>query len=242
MFDFDNKQAPEYIAFTNFVNVETNQPKKISEIQEKQFPFKIVEDIQDPKIFIKENLLTEEECEYLVWMSETVISWPKATQSFWDERNFGFLTDLPKHHYAGVETAKLILSIHSRIKEFISSSFGTECYADQIGIVRWPPGSYQMPHIDNVPELDRVSGCVLYLNDDYEGGETFYPYYNKIISPKAGTIFAHDSGHSHLHGVTQIKTKTRYTISSTWTDNPYQSAYERQLVFTQNYLNTVDAK
>lgn len=242
MFDFSNTTSPEYLNFIKFVDTKTNKPIDIKKISKDKFPYAYVKNLEPFKFFRKENFLTQEECEYLVWLAETTLSWPKGSLQFWDERNIGLLTDVPKHHYAGVETARLILSIHSRIKEFISNSFGIECYADQIGIVRWPPGSYQMPHIDAIPELDRVAGCVIYLNDDYEGGETFYPYYDKIVYPKAGSIFAHDSGHSHLHGVTQIKEKTRYTISSTWTDNPYQSTYERQLVFTQNYLDSVESK
>lgn len=242
MFDFSNKETPDYKNYSIFVDIETNKPISIEKIDKKKFPFPYVENAELPKIFTQENFLSKKECEYLVWMAETILQWPKSSSNFWDERTFSLFDDLSRHRYAEVETAKLILSIHSKVKEFVSTAFGKECYADQIGIIRWPPGSFQPPHIDNVPEFNRVAGCVIYLNDDYEGGETFYPYYKKIHTPKIGSIFAHDSGHSHLHGVTKIKEKTRYTISSTWTENPYQSAYEKQITFTQNYLNTVQPK
>jgi hypothetical protein len=241
MFDFYNIQTAEYKNYINFVDIEKNEPKKLDEIKKEALLYKHNENVEPLKFYAKDDFLSKEECEYLVWLADTVVSWPKSTNSFWNERSFGLLTDIPKHHYAGSETAKLILSIHSRVKEFISNSFGKECYADQIGVIRWPPGSYQPPHIDNVPHLSRVAGCVIYLNDDYIGGETFYPYYGKKVSPKAGNAFAHDSGDSHLHGVTQIKEKTRYTISSTWTDNPNESTYERQIFLTQNYLQNINS-
>jgi predicted 2-oxoglutarate/Fe(II)-dependent dioxygenase YbiX len=82
-----------------------------------------------------------------------------------------------------------------------------------------------MTHKDDVDGLDRVSGCVVFLNDDYEGGEPFYPYYDKMVKPKAGMVYAHSSDEDHLHGVTQIKNKARYTISITWTKNKDKFSY-----------------
>ena len=96
-----------------------------------------------------------------------------------------------------------------------------------------------MTHIDYVKEFDRVAGCVVFLNDDYEGGEPFYPYYGIKTTPKRGMVYAHDVGHSHLHGVTKIRNKTRYTISSTWTINPNQNFYKTSIESIQKYLNTV---
>ncbi len=49
-------------------------------------------------------------------------------------------------------------------------------------------------------------------------------------------IYAHDPGHSHLHGVTQNKNKTRYVISSTWTKKAEQFAYARELSVTIDYI------
>jgi 2OG-Fe(II) oxygenase superfamily len=242
MFDFSNTQTLEYKSFINFVDEETNKPINIEKINKDLYQSFYAKDLKPGNFFSQKNFLTQEECEYLIWLAETVLEWPKSPQNFWDERNLNLFYDLPRHHYAGVETAKLILSIHSRIKDFLSNSLDKECFADQIGIVRWPPGSFQPPHIDDVPGLDRVAGCIIYLNEDYIGGETFYPHYGSVYAPKTGSILVHDSSQSHLHGVTKIKEKTRYTIFSTWTDNPYRSMYERQIIFTKNYLNIVQPK
>lgn len=237
MFDFSNTETPEYKQHCMFVDVVTNKPKPIRDIDKTNFPYPIVDELPQLRVFTKEQLLSRDECEYLVWLAETTLEWPNATFGFWSQRNIGLLTAIPKHQYSSVATAKLVVSIHHKMKEFVSKSFDTECYADQIGIVRWPPGSYQMPHVDDVSGMSRVCGCVVYLNDDYEGGITYYPYYGKENTPLTGKVFAHDSGNAHLHGVTQIFKKTRYTIASTWSSDKNQSNYENEIKSLIGYIN-----
>jgi len=155
--------------------------------------------------------------------------------------NYSFFVDT-KTNKPKNATQKLCLDIHNRMKSFISKSFKDEAYADQLGINKAPSNSWQVPHIDNVPHLDRIAGCVIFLNDDFEGGEPFYPYYGQITTPKKGMIYAHDSGHSHLHGVTQVKGNTRYTISSTWTRKADQSSYSVHIKQMEDYLTSIDGK
>ena len=239
MFDFSDKTTGEYRNYSTFVDEETGELKDILAIDKTVFPYPFVENLEPKKIFKKEDLLTEDECEYLVWLAETYENWNPGSMKFWEERNIGFLTDLQRHKYQSSQTQSLCLDIHDRIKKFISDSFGVEVYADQMGIVRWPKDSWQMTHVDYVEEFDRVAGCVVFLNDDYEGGEPFYPYYGIKTTPKRGMVYAHDVGHSHLHGVTKIRNKTRYTISSTWTTNPNQNVYKNNIEQIQKYLDTV---
>jgi predicted 2-oxoglutarate/Fe(II)-dependent dioxygenase YbiX len=56
---------------------------------------------------------------------------------------------------------------------------------------------------------------VFYLNDDYEGGELFFP--NKKISikpPKNSLLIFDSSNKDKLHGVAPVVKGTRYTIAS----------------------------
>ncbi len=239
MFDFANTSSAEYVNYSFFVDTKTNKPKNIKDLDKNKFPYLYTENLDPYMVFKQDNFLTEDECDYLVWLAETQENWPILGAPFWDERNLGFLTVLQRHKYAASATQALCLDIHNKMKNFVSRSFKSEAYADQLGINRAPSGSWQAPHIDNVPHLDRIAGCVVFLNDDFEGGEPFYPYYGEKTTPKKGMIYAHSSGISHLHGVTQIKGSTRYTISSTWTSNPNQSSYSKDLQQIEHYLNTI---
>ena len=86
------------------------------------------------------------------------------------------------------------------------------------------PETEQPAHADDMTNYEgmewfhhRHYGAILYLNDDYKGGHTFYPQHNFEIIPKAGTLALHPGDTNHLHGVTKIKNSKRYTIASFWT-------------------------
>ena len=63
----------------------------------------------------------------------------------------------------------------------------------------------------------REFGAVVYLNDDFESGYTYYPNFDVEIKPKAGTLVLHPGDEIHRHGVRGSRGGNRYTISSFWT-------------------------
>jgi hypothetical protein len=229
MFDFTDVKTPEYISFAKFVDTETNIPREISNIDKTDIPYGFKHEVGPFRSYEQEDIISKDECDYLIWLAESKDEWLEETIPFWVGRNLPFLTMLPTRPFASPETMGICVDIVKRIQTFINKSLGCDSWPDQIGIVRWPPNSFQMTHKDDVEGLERVAGCVVFLNDDYEGGEPFYPYYSKMVKPKAGMVYAHSSDEDHLHGVTQIKNKIRYTISTTWTTNKTKCPYLGQL-------------
>jgi hypothetical protein len=239
MFDFFDETKPEYKQHSLHVDTLTNRPRSIKDLDKTKLTYPYVQKPETQQIFVKEHFLSPDECDYFVWLAETADVWSEMNEyPFWHERNLSIFRYLPYHKYASVETIRLVLSVHQKIKEFVSKSFGVEVFADQIGIFRWPPGSYQMPHIDEQEGYSRVAGCVVYLNEDYKGGETYYPYHDRSLAPREGAIFAHSANASHLHGVTKILEKTRYTIGSTWSTQKEHSTYEAELSKMKSYLES----
>jgi len=57
------------------------------------------------------------------------------------------------------------------------------------------------------------------LNDDFDGGETYYPQHNFSVKPKLGRLAIHPGDSAHEHGVSEIKNNTRYTLAAVWTRN-----------------------
>jgi hypothetical protein len=78
-------------------------------------------------------------------------------------------------------------SCSEKIKNFYNIK--DPIYADLIQIVRWFPGMEQPPHADDMTNTDvkgfeeRAFGSIIYLNDNYSGGHTFYPNFNFEIIP-----------------------------------------------------------
>ena len=109
-------------------------------------------------------------------------------------------------------------------------------------IRRWSPGESQEVHADNelitgefislqyitdenqyldesycsLPNDFVDFSSIFYINDDYEGGEIFFPEYNMKIKPKAGTFITWPSNAKYMHGVCEITDGYRYTIPSLW--------------------------
>ena len=76
-------------------------------------------------------------------------------------------------------------------------------------VVKWPKGEYQSSHKD----FDyHTYTSILYLNDDFVGGETKVE--NEIIKPKKGKLILFE-GSKLNHEVLEIKEGTRYT-NATW--------------------------
>lgn len=61
---------------------------------------------------------------------------------------------------------------------------------------------------------NNLYGMVIYLNDDYSGGEIFYTKQNIIYKPTAGDLIIHSAEEHCEHGVNPVKTNVRYSISS----------------------------
>lgn len=95
----------------------------------------------------------------------------------------------------------------------------------------WPEGTSMHEHIDNwdpnIESKNIVFSSVLYLNDDFDGGEIYFPNLGGFsYSPQCGKMiifptesyddnFKHEDGytHSHLHGIKPIVSGNRYTLS-----------------------------
>jgi len=79
----------------------------------------------------------------------------------------------------------------------------------------WNTGSYSPLHLDNHHKFEYLShSTIIYLNDDYEGGEIYFPKLDFEYKPKCGDviIFPCDS-EEYLHGVKEVTQGKRMTIA-----------------------------
>jgi len=81
-------------------------------------------------------------------------------------------------------------------------------------------------HIDNQGHMESpiMWGSVIYLNDDYEGGEIYYRDYDYWYKTKAGSMAMHEG--NTRHGVKKVISGERFcaaslvTIRGNWNENP----------------------
>lgn len=170
-----------------------------------------------------DEVLSLEECDKILNYAKTTDAWESVSNNFWDKRTIYYhnlpddLKAILKPKYEGIQ--KLF-----RQEYCLDASL----YPDTITLVRWFPGMEQPPHCDDMSDSkeehpkfkNRFIGSIVYLNDDFTGGETYYPQHNFKITPKRGTLAVHLGDNNHRHGVTKVEGNVRYTIASFWSFDP----------------------
>jgi predicted 2-oxoglutarate/Fe(II)-dependent dioxygenase YbiX len=174
---------------------------------------------------VEKNFISAADCAMLVECFERNLQSMHAspyTDPYWNNR-FIWIGALP----TGERAAKRLMQDARRraiglLKDFYSET--AELYSDTAQLVRWLPGWEMEPHADNMntdgephgmPWRDYAS--VIYLNDDYDGGELYFPRIDVEMKPVAGTLVAFTGGEKHLHGVRKVGRRTRYTMPGWYT-------------------------
>jgi hypothetical protein len=179
------------------------------------------------KIRVYHNFLSDIEVDILYNFSLNNDDLYKSTtiepDGFWKNRTLHFFNNrFPIPSDVNFAAQNLL----NRIKPLIENTIGDgrEVWADTINYAKWWDGYEQHPHADGEnpdgsehPFPWRKFGCVFYLNDDYDGGEIWFPNFNIEMKPKRNMLAFFPGDVDHLHGVRNVTNGVRHTISSFWT-------------------------
>ena len=163
------------------------------------------------------NFLSLEESAYLIGACRDMNAWDDRNDSYWDGRVLSMFAASRKIK-CGESISMLGSEIVLRLSKLIQEKFEVEkqVFVDCLDLVRWPVGSEMTPHVDEVPHAHRLWGSVIYLNDDYDGGETYYPNLGVSVKPRSGMAVVHRGDSHHLHGVSKVENGERFTIATFW--------------------------
>ena len=118
-------------------------------------------------------------------------------------------------HHTKSDVSNISMASQNKNVYFIDHFFKTKTklWAD-MRICRWLPGDAMSLHNDRSEKLNDLMdfSSLIYLNDNYEGGELFFK--DKIIKMKALSCIVFQSNEKNMHGVLEIKKGKRYTIPS----------------------------
>ena len=184
----------------------------------------------------RENFMTEEERVFLLEAAKQIKEWDYTESvyndegvaiydaSFWQDR----VATGPTLNRVNPEIYNVISKMVERLKVEVDNFFNVDAMPTSPAIVRWFVGQYQLPHADkelhqgvdagkpnNFPYYD-LSG-LFYLNDDYEGGELYFPDQGIQFKPKAGGAYFFPGDRNYIHGVTEVTSGTRYVVPFFWT-------------------------
>lgn len=110
-----------------------------------------------------------------------------------------------------------------KFSEAVETVFGRKVKPNTSHAQKWEVGGFASPHSDNsdlegVPNSFQINKYVgvLYLNDDYEGGELTFPEHGLVIKPNKYSYYVFCGGIENIHAVEEITKGTRYTMVSFW--------------------------
>lgn len=171
----------------------------------------------DDRIFLVKDFISQDEIDQLMEIAT------KATNDDWENRyiesveNFSELkfgrrdidnlvkegkleiTDSWKDKVLNVHTYKLVDDLTNRLRD-VFKEVDTEVRG--IGIIqRQYAGVPLKEHVDNHTDPSLDYATVIYVNDDYTGGEIFFSGRGLELKPKAGSLLIFPTDENYLHGV-----------------------------------------
>lgn len=80
-------------------------------------------------------------------------------------------------------------------------------------VQKYAVGKEYKVHTDHYPQSPRICSAVLYLNDNFSGGHTFFPYVNYSVEPKAGRLAIFPSNFIYAHAALPVEKGTKYAVA-----------------------------
>lgn len=164
-------------------------------------------------IYEIENFLDESICDNLIYYFNTT----KVRNTHID----GYFKDRTLCPYLVEDISLLsnllifqVKSIQTASKLFYNDNLDVNLYLENWSIVEMLPGIDMEVHQDR---SNRDCSSVLYLNDNFTGGETYFPNNDFTCTPKKGKIVFFSS--RIYHGVTKVMSGERYTLPCWYSKN-----------------------
>lgn len=84
-------------------------------------------------------------------------------------------------------------------------------FMESINYIKYGPGNFFKPHSDHGFSYTATVSSIIYLNDNYEGGELYFPILDIKIKPKAGDVILFPSTYIYLHGAANVVSGVKYS-------------------------------
>jgi hypothetical protein len=170
-----------------------------------------------------ENVMSGADCERVIRafdaLRERVVQ-DDPVDRYWSGR-YLWAHDMQATHRQAVDA---MLAATHRARELVVDFYRLKqpLYNDIFQLVQWPAGSFMRPHADRANPDGSAHGMpyryfagIVYLNDDYEGGELYFTAQDVLLKPRRGMFAGFTGGFHHEHAVTRVESgAVRMTMPS----------------------------
>jgi hypothetical protein len=180
-------------------------------------------------ILLVEGLLEPSLCDHVIQIAECCHFKPSSiliNVVDTDVRGSGILSLGDKDGTLQGSTNQLLLRKIKIIQELLFKHYGIQFpHAEVCSILRYLPGQSYKRHVDNLLLTSRFVelanniptrdiSVVGYLNDDFEGGETFFDRQNIKVKPQKGSVVVFPSYYTHPHQSLPVIRGKKYAFTS----------------------------
>lgn len=107
----------------------------------------------------------------------------------------------------------LFNSILLSLADIVSNVFNQQHILKQTFYSVMESGGENEVHTDNYEESNKIDkSALLYLNEEFVGGELIFPNQKLIINPKPGTVIFFEGSLEKPHGVNKVKSGKRHNF------------------------------
>lgn len=181
-----------------------------------------VEDLEEIRPLLSKGLID--------WNTELIEARKKseyAVSKIKQQMNYGKVILRLGLPFDNKELYKLTTRALVNSKQLVEEFFPNVIPETKHGITAIIEGGDLPPHIDKMVYTDglmtsnsspfRDITTVFYLNDDYQGGELYFPNLGVEIKPEAGSAVCFPTSEKYRHGVREVLSGERFSISQFWT-------------------------
>lgn len=163
-------------------------------------------------LLIYHDVLDAEKCELLIREHET-----NPDKAILHQQDNIFDDRVLFLHRMTPPAQALAATVAIEIGKILGHHFKLPLYPETVSVVRWGPGDEMALHRDGgQPHTsNRTHSVVLYLNDQDEGGQIYFPEAGTVISPRRALMVAYEK--TLLHGVCPVEAP-RYTLTLWYSD------------------------
>lgn len=173
------------------------------------------------KIHIFKNIIDKQDLEQIIfYLKNTSVSIDESGYSpfgIYSGSNNSVLPDLLSKYY-------------NVIKEIVENSFNCTVYEEGLcSVVEMKTGDSMPVHLDHGPAQNQNVGLktgnehpsrdlssVLYYNNDYKGGEIYFPKQDLLIKPEPGMFICFPAKDEFPHQVKEITSGYRWCSTNFW--------------------------
>jgi prolyl 4-hydroxylase len=212
------------IILINYLNKSGNKSEDLNNFDDNNFFFEI------------ENVLTPQECDKLINDSNSKLSRSKVMSLDKNNKYEDRVDDVRTSHHTWLNNSQykeIIQKVEKLVNSFLKNKISSKQFED-IQVARYQPSQEYKQHYDichptqGFPE--HIKTCkedykkynsvryitvILYLNDGFEGGETFFPRLNTKIKPKKGKALVffncNLNKNTHKNGLCDVITNSEHS-------------------------------